>query len=382
MSIWPFVLVASLLFLVGVWVYERLPRWRAEGTRARREPLTEQQFGERFFPPDLAQIAARVQRIASRELGKDLSRLHPDDRFDEGLSDPLDSMDTVEMLMAIEEEFGIELDDGAVTNVETFRDLVNAVAARRPFLGKWRRQMGRAVEQQFGVSLNRQVLATLTTPLALMDAVAAELKLQGSAEKSCQSQGAFYRLRQALMRTLRLPRSSIAPGTALRQLIPWRAARSVWPQLRDAVAARKWPALVRPPWISWTVYGLPLLGGAAVVLGLPWLAESASRRNSTLGFAASFASEMRAVLVIPLVIALWVLLVRLSRRLCWGLPHGIRTVADLLPLVITSPEMAWTREQIEQKVREIVVTGLRLPAECYRAGGRFVEELGLKDDRQ
>jgi acyl carrier protein len=380
MSIWPFVLVGSLLLLVGLWVYARLPRWRAEEARARREPLTEQQFGERFFTPDLAQIAARVQHIASHELGKDLSRLHPDDRFDEGLSDPMDSMDTVEMLMAIEEEFGIELEDAAVTNIKTFGDLVTAVAAQRPFLLKWRREMGRAIEQHFGVSLTRQVLATLTTPLALTNAVAAELKVQDGAEQACQSQRAFYRLRQAMMRTLRVPRSSIAPGTALRQLISWRAARSVWPQLRDAVAARKWPVLVRPQWASWLVYGLPLLGGAAVVIGLPWLAEWAARWGSTLGFAVSFASEMRAILVIPLVVVVWVLLVRFSKRLCWAFPRGIGTVGDLVPFVVTSPETTWTREHIEQKVREIVITQMRLPAERYQAGGRFVEELGLEND--
>jgi hypothetical protein len=130
--------------------------------------------------------------------------------------------------------------------------------------------------------------------------------------------------------------------------------------------------------MGWLTVGLPLLGGVAVALGLPRLADWASRQDSALGFALCFASELRLVLVIPLVIVCWVLLVRLSKRLAFSFPRGIRTVSDLIPYVATSTQMTWTREQIEQKVRDIVLTQLPLPAERYQAGGRFVEEFGLE----
>ncbi len=130
MNIWPLILFGSVLFLLGVWVYERLPRWRAEDERARRAPLTEAQFGERFFSAELAPIAARLRHVAAEELGKDLSRLQPDDRLALVFFASSDSLDSVELLMAIEEEFGIELNDAAVTEIETFRDLVTVVAAQ------------------------------------------------------------------------------------------------------------------------------------------------------------------------------------------------------------------------------------------------------------
>jgi acyl carrier protein len=378
MNIWPLILFGSVLFLVGVWVYERLPRWRADDERARREPLTEAQFGERFFTAELSPIAARLRSIAAEQLGKDLSQLHPDDRLALAFFASSDSLDSVELLMAIEEEFGIELNDDAVTKMETFHDLVAAVAAQRPFLSEWRRKLSRAIEAQFGVSLRRETLATVATPLALSQALAGELKVQTGAEPTCQTQRAFYLLRDELTRTLHRARRSIAPATALCTLIPWRTRRFVWPQLRDAVAARNWPALVRPSWIKWLTRGLPLLGGVAVALGLPPLADWVSRQGSSLGFALHFASEVRLLVVIPLMIFAWVLLVRVSNRLCWAFPRGIRTVGDLVPFVITSAQMTWTGEQLDQKVRDIVVTQLGLPTEPYQVGGRFVEEFGLE----
>lgn len=377
MSIWPFVGVLSLLVLLGVWIHERLPRWRAADVRARREPLTEAQFGERFFLPDQAKLAARLRGIASEQLDKDLSQSHPDDALAPMLFDASDSLDSVELLVAIEEEFGIELDDATAVKIETFRDLVNAVAAQQPFLVKWRREMGRAIEERFGVSLPREVLAKVATLGELADAVAAALKEQVVAQKSCQNQRAFYLLRSAMTRTLNRPRSHITPTTPLRTLIHGPPVRPLWPQLRDAVAARKWPALVRPPWMNWLVYGGPLFAGVTLAVGLPPLADWASSVAGTSGFVLVLASELRGFILIPLVIFCWVVLVRVSARFTFDLPRNIRTVADLVPFVVTSPATSWTREQIAQQVREVVQRQLRLPPERYQAGGRFVEEFQM-----
>lgn len=377
MSIWPFVGVLSLLVLLGVWIYERLPRWRAADAHARREPLTEAQFGERFFPPDQAKLAARLRGIASEQLGKDLSQLHPDNALAPMLFDQSDSLDSVELLMAIEEEFGIELDEATAVNLQTFRDLVNAVDARRPFLVAWRQRMGRATEERFGVSLPREVLAKVATPGEFADAVAAALKEQVTAQKSCQNQRAFYLLRSAMMRTLNIPRSLITPATPLPTLIRWRTARSVWTQLRDAVAARQWPTLVRPRWMRWLVYGLPLLLGAGIALGLPWLRDWGFLQHSNLGFWVGLTSELRAWVVIPAVIVSWVLLVRVSTRFNWSFPRNMQTVGDLVPFVATSAEATWTREEIEHKIRDMVVVQLRVPAERYQAGRSFVEEFQM-----
>ena len=182
------------------------------------------------------------------------------------------------------------------------------------------------------------------------------------------------------MRTWHAPRSLITPATSLANLIHWRTAGSEWSQLRDAVGAQQLPPLVRPRWMSWLVYGLPLLTGAVVGVGLPSFADWAFLHSNTLGFLLSFAAGVRGLFVIPLVIFSWVLLVGISALFNRSLPGRIRSVGDLVPFVITSAEMTWTREQIEEQVRQIVVGPLQVAMERYRAEGRFVEEFGLEND--
>ena len=179
-----------------------------------------------------------------------------------------------------------------------------------------------------------------------------------------------------MIRTLHVPRSLITPTTPLDKLIHSRTAGSQWSQLRDAAGARKWPPLVRARWMSWLVHGLPLLAGTIAVVGLPWLAERAFVWNETLGFVLTFVSGLRAFVAIPFVILSWVLLARVSKRFHRALPHNIRTIGDLIPFVLTSGEMSWTHEQIEQQVCNMVVNQLHVPTERYRAEARFVEEPG------
>jgi acyl carrier protein len=365
------------LILAGVWFYERRPRWRAAKEHARREPLSDVQFGERFFPPDQAGIAARLRRIAANQLGRDLTRLHPEDSLTQMLTDGFDSLDSVEMLMAVEEEFGIELDNATAEKIRTLRDLVNAVASQQPFLVKWRREMGRATEEQFSVSLSRETLAAVATPIEFADAIAARLGDQVKAMRSCQSQRAFHLLRSAMMRTLKVPRGFITPATPLHALVRWRTAHLVWMQLRDAVAARQWPPLVRPGWMSWLVHGLPLLLGAAIAFGLPWLNNRAFLQKSDLVFWMNLAAELWVWIAIPMVIGSWILLGRVSLRFRWGFPRNIRTVGDLIPYVATSAEATWSREEIERRVQSIVVNQLRVPAEHFQADAQFGEALEL-----
>lgn len=68
----------------------------------------------------------------------------------------------------------------------------------------------------------------------------------------------------------------------------------------------------------------------------------------------------------------------MQRILCVpAMPCGSRMVVDVLPYVMTSTEKAWTREQIEQKVHNLVLTRLGISAECCLTDKRLVEELGM-----
>jgi len=76
----------------------------------------------------MSDIADRVKAIVAEQLGVEQSRLTDEAGFIDDLG--ADSLDTVELVMALEEEFGIEIDDEAAESIVTFGDAVTAVSER------------------------------------------------------------------------------------------------------------------------------------------------------------------------------------------------------------------------------------------------------------
>ena len=64
----------------------------------------------------------KVQAIISNELGIDKEKITMDSRLAEDLG--ADSLDAVELIMALEDEFGIEVDDEAATKIKKVSDIV------------------------------------------------------------------------------------------------------------------------------------------------------------------------------------------------------------------------------------------------------------------
>lgn len=67
-------------------------------------------------------IEARVKELIVEKLGVDMSEVVPNARFIEDLG--ADSLDSVELIMKFEEDFGIEIPD---TDSETIKTVQNAV---------------------------------------------------------------------------------------------------------------------------------------------------------------------------------------------------------------------------------------------------------------
>jgi acyl carrier protein len=67
-------------------------------------------------------IAAKVKEIIVDKLGVDESEVQPNARFIEDLG--ADSLDSVELIMKFEEEFGIEIPD---TDSEKIKSVQNAI---------------------------------------------------------------------------------------------------------------------------------------------------------------------------------------------------------------------------------------------------------------
>ena len=71
----------------------------------------------------MSDIADRVKNIVVEQLGVDADKVVESASFIDDLS--ADSLDTVELVMAFEEEFGVEIPDDAAERILTVKDAVS-----------------------------------------------------------------------------------------------------------------------------------------------------------------------------------------------------------------------------------------------------------------
>ncbi len=70
----------------------------------------------------------KVKKLISNQLNVAESKITEDSRLIEDLG--ADSLDTVELLMAFEEEFGISIPDEEAMNMKTIKDIVNLIDSK------------------------------------------------------------------------------------------------------------------------------------------------------------------------------------------------------------------------------------------------------------
>jgi acyl carrier protein len=73
----------------------------------------------------MSDIAERVKKIVVEHLGVDESKVSEGASFIDDLG--ADSLDTVELVMAFEEEFGVEIPDDAAEKILTVKDAINYI---------------------------------------------------------------------------------------------------------------------------------------------------------------------------------------------------------------------------------------------------------------
>ena len=74
----------------------------------------------------MEEIQAKVIQIISDQLGKDESEIKMSSHFIEDLD--ADSLDTVELVMALEEEFEVDIPDEAAEKITTVQSAVDFIA--------------------------------------------------------------------------------------------------------------------------------------------------------------------------------------------------------------------------------------------------------------
>jgi acyl carrier protein len=80
-----------------------------------------------FKEPNMSDTVERVKKIVVDNLGVDADKVTESASFIDDLG--ADSLDTVELVMAFEEEFGIEIPDDAAETILTVADAVKFIDA-------------------------------------------------------------------------------------------------------------------------------------------------------------------------------------------------------------------------------------------------------------
>lgn len=70
----------------------------------------------------------RLQNIVAKQLGIEANKVRPEADFGKELG--ADSLDVVELVMAIEEEFEMEIEDQAASQIATVQDALDYIEGR------------------------------------------------------------------------------------------------------------------------------------------------------------------------------------------------------------------------------------------------------------
>ena len=77
----------------------------------------------------MSEIEEQVKKIVIDHLGIEESKVMPESKFIDDLG--ADSLDTVELVMAFEEKFGIEIPDDAAETIQTVKDAISYIESKQ-----------------------------------------------------------------------------------------------------------------------------------------------------------------------------------------------------------------------------------------------------------
>ena len=77
----------------------------------------------------MSEVETQVKQIVVDHLGIDEAKVTPESKFIDDLG--ADSLDTVELVMAFEEKFGIEIPDDAAETIQTVKDAIDFIESKQ-----------------------------------------------------------------------------------------------------------------------------------------------------------------------------------------------------------------------------------------------------------
>ena len=212
-----------------------------------------------------------------------------------------------------------------------------------------------AVEEEFKIAISDSDEEKCVTVGKLVDLVYSQLR--HSSHEPCASQHGFYIVRRHLLDTFGLRRVEIKPETRLDALIGKASRRERWRDLGVSLAedTKRWPALVRPKWMT-ILLSLLVVGSClclVVFTRLPFVGAF---------FAAVIIGIMGACLTIPF-----------KREF----PTRFSRVQDLAQFIATLDAGVWSKDEVFQKVRAITVEQLGVKESQVTLEAKFLDDLGV-----
>ncbi len=77
----------------------------------------------------MSNVEEQVKKIVVDHLGIEEAKVKPEAKFIDDLG--ADSLDTVELVMAFEEKFGIEIPDDAAETIQTVKDAIDFIESKQ-----------------------------------------------------------------------------------------------------------------------------------------------------------------------------------------------------------------------------------------------------------
>ena len=77
----------------------------------------------------MSEVESQVKQIVVDHLGIEEAKVTPESKFIDDLG--ADSLDTVELVMAFEEKFGIEIPDDAAETIQTVQNAIDYIQSKK-----------------------------------------------------------------------------------------------------------------------------------------------------------------------------------------------------------------------------------------------------------
>lgn len=192
-----------------------------------------------------------------------------------------------------------------------------------------------AMEDAFGVSISDEEAENITTPEEAI--ILISNKVQTSEDDLCLNQRAFNYIRKILVDEFSVPRRNVVTESDLSKLVVMERQREFWDRTKEMSGAHKWPGLSRPAWIVYLVWAV--FGVTATYAGIEYGAVPGCFIGLSIFLLGMFVTKPMK---------------RLLPRYYSKMDALVRLVVSSNPNAFKRDE-SWSKSQIKQQVKAIVM---------------------------